>query len=91
MDKVGVLPGAREAAVVEVNIAFLENSELPLLLILFDWIERLFGSNFKLFSDITIQKVSRMLQEVGKGGDGAAGGVSESRDNLLRVGIIRSA
>ena len=44
----GVLPGARKAAVVEIDVALLEGAQLALLLVLLDWVERLLGRNFEL-------------------------------------------
>mmetsp|Transcript_49372 Transcript_49372/g.154833 ORF Transcript_49372/g.154833 Transcript_49372/m.154833 type:complete len:202 (+) Transcript_49372:534-1139(+) len=48
VDEVGILPGAGEAAVVEVDVALLERSQLTLLLVLLDRVERLLRCELKL-------------------------------------------
>jgi hypothetical protein len=50
VNKIRVLPSAREAAVVEINISLFEGTQFALLLVLLDGIEGLLGGNFELCS-----------------------------------------
>ena len=50
MDEVGVLPGAGEASVVEVDVSLLERPQLTFLFILLDGVERLLGRELELFA-----------------------------------------
>ena len=50
VNKSRIFPGTGQAAVVEVNITFFELAQLALLLILFDWVCRLFRGDLVLFA-----------------------------------------